>query len=444
MRIRTRLLVSLLPTLVGGIILIALVLCYSWRAEITNSYKARFQSALSTTAILLKTGSVSNADLRTLWEPFGSYRLFKIDGKEQSVILVSDEITHSMPRFAYHPDDKIHYSKEKDGQFISAAALISSDSFLIAETQISLLNQMFLEHISQAVIGVILLVLIAVASLYFMSGKISVPVQKLNNSALAIAAGQYGESIQVHGPKEFQELANTLNTMSECLLENINRLKENSLLRERMYGETECARLLQHLMLQKNIDECASESIVVKAITFSSATPRGLLVDFPTTSDRPEILSVHLAEAKVDGFDGMYQLLTQYKLFKDHPQEKLPFPSLRLTLNRETGMISARTAGSPVPYLWSALDGELREIKGKKPVAAGDFVYMMNRGCYSFFKEPLKINDLLTKVSKHFAQDGLETTVGMLHKEITFATKCKDLQEDLHLLCIQILKPSLT
>lgn len=292
-----------------------------------------------------------------------------------------------------------------------------------------------------AIIGIFLLVILAMASLYFMAGKISAPVQKLNDGALTIAAGQYGESIQVQGPKELQELANTLNTMSQCLLENINRLKENSLFREKMAGETECARLLQNLLLQKNIDECTSESIAVKAISFSSASPRGLLIDFPI-SDKSEIVTVHMAEAKLDGFDGIYRLLTQYKLSKEHPQEKLSFPSIRLILNQESSTITARSTGCASPYLWSLSRGELHELKGKYPIEAGDYVFLMNRGFFSFFKSPERIADLLTKVLKHFAQDGLETTAAMLNKEIAFATKRKDLSDDLHLLCIQILQPT--
>ena len=63
--------------------------------------------------------------------------------------------------------------------------------------------------------------------------------------------------------------------MSECLLENINRLTDNSLLRERMYGEYECSMLLQHMMLQKNIDDCSSDAVAVTSITFFSESPRG-------------------------------------------------------------------------------------------------------------------------------------------------------------------------
>jgi len=293
-----------------------------------------------------------------------------------------------------------------------------------------------------AIAGIGLLMLIAMASLYLMAGKISAPVQKLNNSALTIAAGRYGESIQVQGPKELQELANTLNTMSQCLLENINRLKENSLIREKMAEETECAHLLQNLLLQKNIDECTSESIAVKAISFSSPFPRGLLIDFPNFGP-PEIITIQMAEAKRDGFDGIYQLLTQYKLCKERSQEKLPFPSIRLVLDRNSSMITARSTGCAPPYLWSSAASELHELKGKRPIVAGDYVILMNRGFCSFFKDSSHIVELLTKVLKHFAQDGLETISAMLSKEISFVTKRKDLIDDLHLLCIQILRDDL-
>lgn len=301
-------------------------------------------------------------------------------------------------------------------------------------------QQTDLSIIEIAILGIALLAVIATASLYYISGKISTHVQKLNNSALTIAAGRYGESIHATGPKELKELANTLNTLSECLLENINRLNENSKQREQMYGEAECARLLQLQMLQKNIDECSSDAIAVKSISFSSAITRGFLVDFPTNLELANILNIHLAEAKSSGFEGMYRLLTQYKSSKDHRLSKY---SLRLTLDREHATITSQGIGCVPPYIWSINDSSLHLLKGTYPVAQGDFIFLMNRGFMSFFKEPLRIMDLLTKVLKYFAQDGLETTAAMLNKEIAFAIKCKDLQEDLHLLCIQVLKPTL-
>lgn len=276
-----------------------------------------------------------------------------------------------------------------------------------------------------------LTILIMVISVFVIANKISRPVQKLNNSALAIAAGQYGESVQVKGPKEIVELANTLNTMSECLYENINRLKENSLLRERMYGEYECAMLLQHMMLQKNIDECQSDAVAVKSITLFSESPRGLLLDFPK-QESPDLFQIHMAEAEEEGFEGMYQLLTRYKLAKEsHTHTSLLF-------DRNTSTLQIK--GPHIPLFWSLDDQTFLEpTNGSLKVDSGDYLFLFSQGLLRFYKGHKQISELLSKVLKVFASDGLETVAAMLHKEIAFATKRKDLEEDIHLLCFQIL-----
>jgi HAMP domain-containing protein len=273
-------------------------------------------------------------------------------------------------------------------------------------------------------------ILLMIASLFIISHKISDPVQKLNNSALAIAAGQYGESVQVNGPKEIVELANTLNTMSECLHENINRLKENSLLRERMYGEYECAMLLQHMMLQKNIDDCRSDAVSVKSITFFSEAPKGFLLDFPKCEK--EHFLIHMAEAEEEGFEGMYQLLTQYKLSKESQTHTA------LLLDRTTSMLQIK--GPHIPLFWS-LDGKkfIEPTDGALKVESGDYLFLFNQGLLRFYKGHKQILEFLAKVLKVFASDGLETTSAMLQKELAFATKRKRLQEDIHLLSFQIL-----
>ncbi len=272
---------------------------------------------------------------------------------------------------------------------------------------------------------------IVVFALVFMANKLTRPIQQLNNSALAIAAGQYGESIQVDGPKEIAELANTLNTMGECLLENINRLKENSLVRERMSGEYECAMLLQHMMLQKNIDDCRSDAVAVRSITLFSDTPRGLLIDFPK-QENPDHFQIHMAEAEKLGFEGMYQLLTHYKLSKT--------TQTSLLFDRSTSTIQIK--GADLPLFWS-LDEEkfLTPQDNQLKVDSGDFFFLFNPGLLHFYRMPQRISDLLSKVLKVFASDGLETTSAMLQKELAFATKRKDLEEDIHLLCFQILNP---
>jgi len=273
-----------------------------------------------------------------------------------------------------------------------------------------------------------LIVLVTISALFFIANKISHPIQKLNNSALAIAAGQYGESIQPSGPREIVELASTLNTMSECLHENINRLRDNSLLRERMYGEYECAMLLQHLMLQKNIDTCRSDVVAIRAITLFSDNPRGLLLNFPPPS-RPDLFHIHLAEAAEEGFEGMYQLLTEYRYSKESQTHTA------LLLDRATATLQAK--GPSIPFVWSFNQQKFLELPCT--VEPGDFFFLGGGGIARFYKDPQRIGEILGKVLKVFAQDGLDTTVAMLNKEISFAAKKKKAEEDLHLLCFQIL-----
>lgn len=312
---------------------------------------------------------------------------------------------------------------------------------MAADINVSLIDNKFHDSLYLIILCAGFTILIVVLTLFVIANKISKPVARLNNSALAIAAGKYGESIPVQGPKEIAQLANTLNTMSECLHENINRLKENSFLRERMYGEYECAMLLQHMMLQKNIDDCRSDAVAIKSITFFSEEPRGLLLDFPKESNSNSFL-IHMAEADEVGFEGMYQLLTQYKLSKVGASLEigsiLGQEARNTTLSLDAN--SLRVKGPHLPMIWS-LDQEmfLQSNEGAFKVDSGDYLFLFNDGVLRYLKGEKPLAELISKVLKVFASDGLETTSAMLQKELQFLIKRKELEEDIHLLSFQIL-----
>lgn len=296
---------------------------------------------------------------------------------------------------------------------------------------------LLIPYLPLAIASIALLLFSAAIPLYLMTGKITRPIKKLNDSALDIAAGQYGESIHLKGPKELGELANTLNTMSECLLEHINSLKETALQQEAVYGEAACARLLQQHLLQKSIDECGSDAIAIKAISFPSASPKGLLLKYPQQT-KAEQFALHLLEAKEEGIDGMYELLIQHKFAKE-PQGKI----LSLVLDRDGSLLRTKISGFPFPLFWSYANEELFPIKGEShPIQPGDFVFLMNQAFFSFFKNPARISQLIEKVLNVFGQEGLEISAAMLQKEISFLAKRRDLEDDLHLICIQILSHS--
>ena len=162
-------------------------------------------------------------------------------------------------------------------------------------------------------------------------------------------------------------------------------------------------------------------------------SPRGLLLDFPIKPDNA--FHIHMAEAEDTGFEGMYELLTQYKYSREIAKHST------LTFDRTTSVLQSQ--GPHLPLFWS-LDGKkfIEAHDNKISLESGDFFFLFNDGLHHFLKEERRdIQDILTKVLKIFAQDGLETTSSMLQKELTFAAKRKELSEDIHLLCFQVLNP---
>jgi len=430
MKIRTRLLLFLLPTLICSIALVSALLAINWYKEIVEGFRTKLKSAVVSTAAIRP----SPEQLESIRDKLQVTNLYFVSVHSPDIETIPKRI-HITP---------IYTSKDGAKVMTGYAPIFDSNGHVMglmgADINVNLIDKKFHESLFLIILCAGFTILIMVVTLFVIANKISRPVQKLNNSALAIAAGQYGESVQVSGPKEIAELANTLNTMSECLHENINRLKENSLLRERMYGEYECAMLLQHMMLQKNIDDCRSDAVAVKSITFFSESPRGLLLDFPKP-ERPDLFQIHMAEAEEEGFEGMYQLLTQYKLQSKGTGVLLGQEThTSLLFDRSASTLQIR--GPDLPLFWSLGEERyLEPLQGSLKVDSGDYLFLFSQGLLRFYKGHKQISELLSKVLKVFASDGLETTSAMLQKELAFATKRKDLKEDIHLLCFQILNP---
>jgi len=406
MKIRTRLLMGLLPALVGSIVLIATFLTLRLRQEMMDGFQQNLRSA----ALHVAKSTIIN---------------------EQALQTMAREL--KLKTLRYVP---LNETLEID-RYTQLAPVLDIEAkqigHIAASGHIENIEKKFQNNLILVALCSCFAIILLIAILYLIAGRIAMPMQKLNNAALAIAAGKYGELANIGGSKEIADLANTLNTMSECLLENIQRLKENALFRERMYGEYECAMLLQHMMLQKNIDECTSDAFAVKSFTLFSDSPRGLLLDFPSKLENPKTLQIHIAEAEDRGFEGMYELLTQYKYAREIPKHTT------LIFDRTSSIL--QSSGPHFPLFWS-LDGKkFLEAKDRKiALESGDFFFLFNDGLHHFLKDRA-IQDILAKVLKIFAQDGLETTFSMLQKELTFAAKRKELMEDIHLLCFQVLNP---
>jgi HAMP domain-containing protein len=458
MKIRTRLLLFLLPATIGCILLIASILSFNWYKEIIGNFKLRLKAAVISSSLLFepKNAQFNPSQLPKIFNELKktleitSLSLVHFDRDEAIIFHTTANGSFSMekkhknsflkPGFT---DNKIfissfHKDPFSENKIITGRAPIfdtnsNLNAMIIADISAGLLEKKLQSGLLIIIISALVTIIFITITLFLIANKISLPVQKLNNSALSIAAGNYENFIKIKGPKEIATLANTLNTMGECLQDNINRLKEDSLLHEKMYGKYESAILLQKYMLQKAIEENKSDLISTKVISLFSNNPRGLLCDFPETL--PHLVKINLVEAKGQGFEGMYELLTNYQLFKEGKRLKSPF--LKLEIDSYKSIMTCQCNAFYYPLIWSLSQKKLIIASSKQVnIEPGDFFFLANNGINYFFPD---LPILITKVMKFFAEDGLETCYNMLKKEITFATKTKELENDIHLICFQIL-----
>jgi HAMP domain-containing protein len=444
--------------MIGCILLIASILSFNWYKEIVGNFKLRLKATIISSSLLFdpqnahfnpsqlpkiftelkKTLEITSLQLVHFDDDKAI--IFKTTADDNFTMEKKEKISFLEPGFI---ENKIiissfHDDKNKENKIITGRAPIFDShnnlkAMIIADISVGLLEKKFQSGLLVIILSALITIILMTITLFFIANKISRPVQRLNNSALSIAAGSYENFIKIRGPKEIATLANTLNTMSECLQDNINRLKENSILREKLYGKYESAILLQKYMLQKAIEENKSDLVASKVISCFSSDPRGILCDFPETL--PHLVKINLLEAKEKGFEGMYELLTNYQMFKEGKKLKSPF--LRLEIDSYKSIMSCQCNAFYLPLIWSLSQKKLFQASAKQSnLEPGDFFFLANNGINYFFPD---LPSLITKVMKFFAEDGLDTCCNMLKKEITFAIKTKEPENDIHLLCFQLL-----
>lgn len=250
-----------------------------------------------------------------------------------------------------------------------------------------------------------------IGSVWFIAANITDPIQKLKDSALNLASGDYEEPIKSEGPQEIKELAITLNTMRECLLENISRLTDYPLQREKLYGEYECAELLQYEMVNHALEAFSEGSFSGRALTLSTSPKYGLRVLCHGDA-------LTLQEAEEEGFRGIYKLLTE---------------GTRKVAKIDLNTGKSTSENLPEPLIWSLKEEKL--LPFQKP-EVGDFVILYNTGLTRQMPHPSILKDWLAKILKHFAKDGLELTSAMMESELSFFAKKYVHHEDITILLI--------
>lgn len=284
-------------------------------------------------------------------------------------------------------------------------------------------------------IGSCIILLLVIGIVFIIADRISNPVRRLNRAALQIAAGDYEANIQVEGPKEIKELANTLNTMSQCLVEYISRLKESSLVRERMYGEYECSVLLQHYMLQKVVEDFSNPNLLIRLISVpQSPLQRGLFLKFDQPDDCDLMLT--LLESQETGFAGLFQLNQIAYLHKD---EFKNIGYIECQFIDQYHLLRYDTDTLFPPLAWSVKNQFfIKNQTGEIVVENLDMIFLYNSSVIDHFKTKEAIEEWFARVLRHFGEDGLDTIQLMLTNELTFLAKKQHVKHNFKIIGFQV------
>lgn len=327
----------------------------------------------------------------------------------------------------------IYTAKGTDDLFMSGFAPLFNEKGQVIALVGSNLNLDIFDHmVDRAILMIVLASLVSIllvgSLVYLITNKISEPVQKLKDAALSLAAGEYEEKISVKGPREIVDLANTYNTMRECLLENITRLRDISYSREVLFGEQECALLLQHRMLDVVIDQFHNSKMAIKHISTPSST-LGLGVKL-AIDEKDNQVDLTLLQSQEEGFEGIYHLLSGS--VEDLGSVKLHFDFNAHSLN-------VKTHALPLPIFWSMQQMRFVQDTETFSFALGDLVLFYNQELEDAFPSRAAIKEWLGRVFRQFGKDPLELMTTMLGSELNFWQKKQLVSRHIHLYLIKLL-----
>ncbi len=485
MTIRSRLFALLLPPLIAFVTIISLFFYLNWRNEIINSFKLRLMSTAISIATTLPTETVKELkehpsqnkqltqDFNEIMEQVGLYSIYLVHltpvKKGEPVLLnqpTSDDnpaYEGKNPAYAFRQVYLMDASSQKPRQ-PGELDFSESDEHLVYITKQPIItdkyeSRIYHEHIITAyapvmdnngeviaLLGVdvaidtvdqklkaaaIVITLSAIATLllvllcvYISAQRISKPIVEMKAAALDIAAGEYGNTIAVHGPKEVTELANTLNTMSECLKENIDRFKQSAAARERLYGEYECAQLMQERMFKKSFTEFTHPHWQALGLqTQESQALHGIYASFETKNDGT--VNFEMIENPRQGFEGLYELLQSVG------NPTCLYPCIHLTL-KDNGKAHFQCKDFPTPILWK--DQQIHffnETSQELTLTQKDILLVATPLLYTILNGQKGVEQWLARVLKHFSQDSLELTSSMLQQELIFLTDSHHLERDI-------------
>lgn len=296
-----------------------------------------------------------------------------------------------------------------------------------ADVSMSSVDKKLQNALVSLVISACAIVILVSLSVLAAANKISKPVQRLKEGALNIAAGEYDTTVEVKEPLEIAELAHTMNTMSACLKEQFQRLEQSAATRERLFGEYECALLLQKKMFLGVCETFSHPHLQLQGLCTSSASqPHGVYVELSCL----DLLRIDFLEDPRFGFESLFSLL----------KEPLSAPtSFNLVLDWEKGLLRYSFRDHFPPLLWSAnkltpLDDNESEVA----LPDGAIVILTGLGAMPVFKTVRELSLWLERPLKHFASEDFTLLTEMLHKELSLLCQRSYLEWDLFFLVVRI------
>jgi HAMP domain-containing protein len=143
---------------------------------------------------------------------------------------------------------------DEDGDVVAMAGADVNISIITQKTRFALLRVMG--------VGVGSL-LIGIAASVYISRRLTRPIETLKETALRIAAGQYGQQIHINHPKELAMLSASFNKMSHNLKQNLTALEATNETLETVRRQQELIELLEQTKTQSE----QSSSLVIQLYT---------------------------------------------------------------------------------------------------------------------------------------------------------------------------------
>ncbi|MDA0683747.1 MAG: HAMP domain-containing sensor histidine kinase [Bacteroidetes bacterium] len=243
---QTWMILTLLLVVGIAVAAVGLYITFVLRSEVKVAYQQTMsqQTAQVASIIESETDPVRRLERMETLSRFGDIRITVIDGAQildvDTGAVVQDPSIRSVPELQFGENEDFRYTQRReDGKLIYFSALRQLDSGLIIRVaQPRPMLFVLIDRLQYTlIVAMIMALLLAVFGSWIAAQRVTQPLQAIRNSAKAIAEGKLDEEIFVDSrAAEFQDLAKSLNLMSDTFKEKIDELQKMAHLQNEFIG----------------------------------------------------------------------------------------------------------------------------------------------------------------------------------------------------------------